>query len=67
MKNESMVGYPTILRVTIPPTDENLAQLQGKISALRENIQELTIPRPGRLQVWHTECYTEGHLVNECP
>jgi hypothetical protein len=32
---------------------------------LTKNIQELTIPRPGRPQIWCTRCYTEGHLVNE--
>jgi hypothetical protein len=53
--------------VTTPPTDENLVQLQGKISMLTKNIQELTIPRPRRLQVWCTRCDMEGHMVNECP
>jgi hypothetical protein len=67
MKIEAMEGYPGSLKVTRPPTDANLVQLQGKISALTENIQELMIPRPGRPQVWCTRCYTEGHLVNECP
>jgi hypothetical protein len=47
MKIEAMAGYPGSLRVTRPPVDVNLAQLQGKISTLTENIQELTIPRPG--------------------
>jgi hypothetical protein len=47
MKIEAMEGYPGILRVTRPPTNENLAQLQGKISSLTENIQELMIPRLG--------------------
>jgi hypothetical protein len=45
----------------------NLAQLQGQISTLTKNIQELTIPKPGRPQVWCIGCYTKGHLVNECP
>jgi hypothetical protein len=67
MKIEAMAGYPGSLRITRPPVDVNLVQLQGKISTLTENIQELTIPRPGRPQVWCTGCYTEGHLVNECP
>jgi hypothetical protein len=47
MKIESMEGYPRSLRVTIPPAYANLAQLQGKISTLTENIQELMIPRLG--------------------
>jgi hypothetical protein len=51
MKIESMVGYPESLRVTRPLTDANLVQLQGKISTLKEKIQELMIPRPGRPQV----------------
>jgi hypothetical protein len=55
MKIEAMAGYPGSLRVTRPPTDANLVQLQGKISTLTENIQELTIPRPGRPQVWCTD------------
>jgi hypothetical protein len=48
MKIESMSGYPGSLRVTRPSIDENLVQLQGKISTLTEKIQELTIPRLGR-------------------
>jgi hypothetical protein len=48
MKIEAMEGYPGSLRVTRPTTDENLAQLQGEISTLIENIQELKIPRPGQ-------------------
>lgn len=67
MKIEAMAGYPWSLRVTRPPADANLAQLQGQISTLTEKIQELTIPRPGRPQVWCPGCYTEGHLANECP
>jgi hypothetical protein len=47
MKIESMVGYLRSLRMTKPPADENLVQLQGQISALIEKIQELTIPKPG--------------------
>jgi len=47
MKTESMTGYPGSLRVTRPPIDENLLQLQGKILVIMENIQELTIPRLG--------------------
>jgi hypothetical protein len=66
MKIEAMARYPGSLRMTRPPTDENLVQLQGKISALIENIQELMIPRPGQPQVWCIRCYTKGHLVNEC-
>jgi hypothetical protein len=31
IKIEAMVGYPGSLKVTRPPTDANLAQLQGKI------------------------------------
>jgi hypothetical protein len=53
--------------VTRPPEDANLVQIQGKISSLIEKIQELMIPRPGKQQVWCTRCYTEGHMVNECP
>jgi hypothetical protein len=67
MKIESMEGYPGSLRVTRPPSYANLVQLQGKISALTEKIQQLTIPTLGQLQVWCTRCYTEGHMVNECP
>ena len=67
MKNESMERYPGSLRVTKPPMDENLAQIQGQISTLTEKIQELTIPRLGRPQIWCTICYIEGHLENECP
>jgi hypothetical protein len=47
MKIEAMEGYPGSLRMTKPPVNVNLAQLQEKISALTEKIQELTIPRPG--------------------
>jgi len=47
MKIESMERYPRSLRVTRLPMDENFAQLQGKISTLIENIQELRIPRLG--------------------
>ena len=46
MKIEDMVGYPGSLRMTRPPADANLVQLQGQISVLTEKIQELTIPRP---------------------
>jgi hypothetical protein len=67
MKIEAMVGYPRSLRVTRPLADVNLAQLQGKISMLTENIQDPMIPKPGRPQVWCTRCYIEGHLENKCP
>jgi hypothetical protein len=39
MKIEAMLGYSRSLRVTIPPTDANLVQLQGQISTLTEKIQ----------------------------
>jgi hypothetical protein len=45
---EAMVGYPGNLRVTRPLVDVNLVQLQGQISTLTENIQELRIPRIGQ-------------------
>jgi hypothetical protein len=48
MKIGAMEGYPRSLRVTEPPVDVNLAQIQGQISALTEKIQELTIPRLGQ-------------------
>jgi hypothetical protein len=67
MKIEAMVGYLGSPRVTRPPTNENLAPIQGKISTLTEKIQELMIPRLGRPQVWCIRCYIEVHLVNECP
>jgi hypothetical protein len=66
MKIEAMGGYPGILRMTKSPVDPNLAQLQGSISTLTENIQEMTIPRSGQPLVWCTRCYTEGHLANKC-
>jgi hypothetical protein len=66
MKIEAMAGYPGNMRMTRPPVDANLSQLQGQISTLMENIQELTTQRPGRPQVWCTGCYTEGHMENEC-
>jgi hypothetical protein len=50
MKIESMVGYLGSMTVTRHPEDANLVQLQGKISVLTENIQELAIPKPGRPQ-----------------
>jgi hypothetical protein len=46
MNIETIAGYPGRLRVTRPLADANLAQLQGKISTLIDNSQELTIPRP---------------------
>jgi hypothetical protein len=67
MNIEAMEGYLGSLRVTRPPTDENLVQLQGKISALTEKIQELTILRPGRPHVWCTGCYTKGHMTKKIP
>jgi hypothetical protein len=67
MKIEAMEGYSGSLRVTRPPKNANLAQIQGQISAPTENIQELTILKLGRPQVWCVGCYIEGHLVNECP
>jgi hypothetical protein len=36
MNIEAMAGYLGSLKVTRPPTDANLAQIQGKISALTE-------------------------------
>jgi hypothetical protein len=64
MKIEAMGGYPGSLKVTRPPTDANMVQLQGKILALTKNIQELTIPRTRRPQVWCTRCYIEELLEN---
>jgi hypothetical protein len=34
---------------------------------LTNKIQELTLPRVGRPQVWCTGCYTEGHTMTKCP
>jgi hypothetical protein len=36
MKIEAMEGYPGSLWVMRPPEDNNIAQLQGQISALTE-------------------------------
>jgi hypothetical protein len=66
MKIESMAGYPSNLRMARPPVDANLLQIQGQISALMENIQELTTQRPGHPQVWCTGCYTKRNMSNEC-
>jgi hypothetical protein len=38
MKIEAMEVYPRSLRVTKPPIDVNLAELQGHILTLTENI-----------------------------
>jgi hypothetical protein len=67
MKIEAMEGYPGSLRITRPLVDSHMSNLQGKISALMEKIQELTLLKPVRPQVWCTGCYTEGHLETECP
>jgi hypothetical protein len=66
MNIEAMEGYPGKLRIMRPLEDANIMQLQGQISALTEKIQELTLPKVGRPQVWCTGCYTEGHVANEC-
>jgi hypothetical protein len=66
MNIESMPGYPGRLRVMRPPEDASIMQLQGQISALTKNIQESTLPKAGRLQVWCISCCTEGHLVTKC-
>jgi hypothetical protein len=47
MNIEAMEGYPMSLTVNQPPIDANLVQLQGQISTLIENIQEMIIPRLG--------------------
>jgi hypothetical protein len=47
MNIESMEGYPGRLRVNQHPIDANLSQLQGHISSLTKNIQEMMIPRLG--------------------
>jgi hypothetical protein len=39
MKIEAMTGYPRSIRMTRPPVDANLLQIQGKILVLIENIQ----------------------------
>jgi hypothetical protein len=67
MNIEAMERYPGSPRVIRSPTDENLVQLQGKISIVTEKIQQLMIPRPGQPQIWCTECYKKGHMVKECP
>jgi hypothetical protein len=67
MKIEVMVGYPGSLWVIRPPDDYNIMQLQGHISSLTDKIQELTIPRESRPQVWCIGFYTEGHTMMECP
>lgn len=41
MKIEAMAGYPCTLRVTRPPDDYNIMQLQGQISDLTYKIQKL--------------------------
>jgi hypothetical protein len=47
MNIECMAGYPGNLRMTRPPVDANISQLQRQILALMEKIQELTTTRPG--------------------
>jgi hypothetical protein len=67
MNIEAMAGYPVNMRINRSPIDANLLQIQGQISVLTENIQELTIQRSGHAQVWCIGFYTKGHLENECP
>jgi hypothetical protein len=67
MNIKAMEGYPRSLRMTRPPVDVNMEKIQGQISTLTENIQELKIPRSERPQVWFTGCYMEGNMANECP
>jgi hypothetical protein len=66
MKIEAMAGYPGSLRIMKPTKDVNITQLQGQIYALTKKIQELNLPKIGRLQFWCTGCYMEGHATNEC-
>jgi hypothetical protein len=47
MKIVAMEGYPGSLRMNRPPVDANLSQIQGYVSVLMENIQELTTQRLG--------------------
>jgi len=44
-----------------PSVDTNIAQLQGQISMLTKNIQELTLPRVGPPQLWCIDFYTKVH------
>lgn len=67
MKIEAMVGYPGTHRVAVPTGAPDLSQVQNQIAILTEKIQELTLPKVGRPQVWCTGCHTEGHHVSECP
>jgi hypothetical protein len=50
-----------------PLKDANISQLQGQVFALMEKIQDLTLPKVGRPQVWCTGCYTEDCIENEYP
>jgi hypothetical protein len=61
-----MAGYLGSLRVMRPHEDEILTQLQGQISTMTKNIQELTLPKEIRPLVWCTTCYTKGHSVTKC-
>jgi hypothetical protein len=67
MNIEAMAGYHGSLRVMRPPKDNNIAQLQGQISALTNKIQDLTLPISSRPHVWCIGCYTKGHTTTQCP
>jgi len=47
MNIDAMEGYLGKLRIMRPMEYANIMKLQGKISALTEKIQELTLPKIG--------------------
>jgi hypothetical protein len=61
-----MEGYPWSLRIMRPLQDDNIAKLQGQISALTEKVQYLAFPKVGQSQVWSIGFYMEGHVENGC-
>jgi hypothetical protein len=66
MNIDAMAECMRILRVMRPIEEASLMQMWSHISSLTKNIQELTLPKISRPQIWCTGCYTEGHLVIEC-
>jgi hypothetical protein len=65
MRLESNSG---LAKASIPGMSPGMAQVQYRLMALSEQIQELAKAKPSRREaVWCTMCKTEGNLRNDFP
>ena len=57
------------MKLETAPVDDNssIAQIQAQLAAMALELRDMKKEKPGREEVWCTQCRVEGHDKERCP